>query len=232
MKKFRRLALLIGIVFLLLIFYIIPRKIQIKQIVCESQLGTCSERIQSILATHIGENIHEVKKSIQNDLSLTTKDDTIVVYRYPSTLFVSIYETQPEFALKQKEGDSFRLVDNQGYVVSEAQETILPFAIINSDLPQVGTKLDDSQIFALTLLKDLSKSYQLSEGSLSEEGLLVTLPTKVSILFPLEGDRDVILGSFILVINQLNSVKEGSTMEKVNLTGKIIDLRFKNPVIR
>jgi cell division septal protein FtsQ len=195
-------------------------------------LGECSERVQSILSSHIGENLVQAKSSIRQDLQLSTKNDTVIVYRYPSTLSVSIYETEPVFAIKQKDADNFRLIDQEGYVVSESQTTSLPFAVIESDLPPVGSQLDEKQLFALKLLLDLSKSYQLTDGTLTSEGLLVTLPTKTQVLFPLEGDRDTILGSFVLVINQLNSVKEGSTMEKVSLVGKTIDLRFKNPVIK
>jgi cell division septal protein FtsQ len=231
MKKFRRPVILLCVV-IVLIFYLIPRKIIIKDIECKSQLGECSERIQAILASHIGQSLFVAKKAIFSDLALSTKDDTVIMYRYPSKLLVSVYETEPLFALKQKDSDSFRLIDQDGILVSEAQETALPFAIIETDLPQVGAQLEEKQVFALHLLKDLSKSYQLHEGTLTDDGLLVMLPTKTLILFPLEGDRDTILGSFVLVINQLNSVKEGSTMEKVSLVGKTIDLRFKNPVIR
>ena len=232
MKKSRRPIFVIAIIIAVAIFILIPRKIHIKEITCKSQLGECSERVQSILASHIGQSLSEATSSIKKDLQLSTKDDTVITYRYPSTLSVSIYETEPVFAIKQKDADNFRLIDQEGFVVSESQETTLPFADIESDLPAVGSKLDEKQLFGLKLLLDLSKSYQLTNGTLEEDGLLVTLPTKTHVLFPLEGDRDTILGSFILVINQLNSVKEGSTMEKVSTLGKTIDLRFKNPVIR
>lgn len=211
----------------------LPRKIIVKNIVCTSQSGECSQRIVSRVGQFVGMPLPLAQKSIKDFLTneLVSKDIT-VRYLYPSTLSVSVFETEPVFALSNNEENSFRLLDEQGNVLSDSNETNLAYATLSGDLPAVGMKVDAGQVFALGILSDLASSYQISKGELVDDGLLVELPTKTKVLFPLEGDHELLLGSFILVINQLNSVKVGSTMEKVGLASKTLDLRYKNPVIR
>jgi hypothetical protein len=50
-------------------------------------------------------------------------------------------------------------------------------------------------------------------------------------IFPLEGDRDVLVGAFRLIYSQLNQDAQTSKIEGVK-TPFTIDLRYKNPVIR
>lgn len=235
MKKRKLLVycyIFIATIVLGFVFYL-PRKIIIKNIECESQYGNCSERVMVLLGNYVGQSLYESKKTINESLPSDVVRNTITFrYLYPSTLRIGVIETKPEFALGNMDKTDFRLVDTDGNVLSKVTGTSLPIVKIESDLPEVGTVLDENYIFALGLMRDLFRTYNLTEGVVTNNGLLVELPTKTNVLFPLEGDRDVLLGSFVLVINQLNTESSSSTMDKQVLVGKTVDLRFKNPVIR
>lgn len=231
----RRLQAYISFVLVLLgvfTMWLLPRKIIIKEITCKSQNGVCSESIQRITERFTGKSLSTSENGIKQTLSGSLAHDVTFRYQYPSVLVVSVIETKPEFALSNKEQNDFRLVDVTGNVLAHSQTTDLPYISMKSDLPEVGSTLSEKNLFALKLLSDLAKNYQLSYGELTDASLVIELPTKTKVLFPLEGDRELILGSFVMVINQLNSVKTGSTMEKGLLSGKTVDFRFKNPVIR
>ncbi len=232
-RKVKNFCLIVLVFLLVGLLLYIPRKIVIKNIVCTNQYGECGERVLGIVAGHNGQTLSIAKRQIKSDLSEgLVKKDIVFRYQYPSTLLVSVYETQPEFALSNNEANDFRLVDNEGNVLSVAEQVSLPFAKVNSDLPSVGDRLDQKYLFALRILRDLAKTYDLPSGTLANDGLLIDLPSGIAVLFPLEGDRDVLLGSFVLIMNQLNRVKSSSTMDKVSLVGKTLDLRFKDPIIR
>lgn len=233
MKKMRSALKILACLIILAIIWQIPKKIIIKHIDCESQYGACSPRLQELLRKYIGSNVSAAKKDIRAELTESVKEDLLIKYHYPGTLRVVVYETEPVFAFTNTEETDFRLIDHEGYVVSQSGETSLPYAKVTIELPAIGEKIDDRYLFALSTLRDLAKSYEIQRGEITDEGLLVELPTKTKVLFPLDGDRDTILGSFVLVINQLNSVKATSTMEKAaTVAEKTVDLRFKNPVIR
>jgi hypothetical protein len=233
MRKIRRIIVIFLVIILFGGLWYLPRKIVVKSVECKNQEGECSQRIIDIVSKYVSYDLRNARKGIESDLRVElVGNDINFRYIYPSTLRVNVYETRPEFALSNLEANSFRLVDSSGNILTEASSTVLPYAKVANELPNVGERLDEKYVFGLKLLSDLSRSYQLSQGELSLAGLVIELPTQTKVLFPLEGDRDVVLGSFILVINQLNSVKNSSTMEKQVLAGKTVDLRYKNPVIR
>lgn len=232
-KKLLRIFYVLALIIFLGAFWYIPRRIIIKNFVCESQHASCSERVTTLLENYKGQSLSEAKKNIKTNLPADlVRNEISFQYHYPSTLLVGVVETKPEFALSNNDKTDFRLVDEEGNVLSTVTASTLPTAKMEAELPAVGTRLDDEYIFALGIMRDLARSYQLTEGSLTNTGLLVELPTKTKVLFPLEGDRDVLLGSFVLVINQLNTTTTSSTMDRQVLVGKTVDLRFKNPVIR
>jgi hypothetical protein len=55
--------------------------------------------------------------------------------------------------------------------------------------------------------------------------LLVELPGQIRVIFPLEGDSDILLGGLRLIYSKIK--------EDGNLAGySQIDMRYKNPVLR
>jgi hypothetical protein len=232
MHKLKKYLIGITIIIGIAVLWHLPRKIVVKEIICINKEGTCSERITTGLDHYRGKSLRESQSGIQEYLSHELIRESSFRYLYPSTLQITLVEAKPEFALGSLDESSFRLIDNAGYVLSTAESSPLPFATVSMELPAVGTKLDEKTLFGLRILLDLSKSYQITKGELTSDSLVIELPTSTRVLFPLEGERDVILGSFVLVMNQLNTVKNSTTMEKVALADKTVDLRYKNPVIR
>ena len=51
------------------------------------------------------------------------------------------------------------------------------------------------------------------------------------VIFPLKGDREVLMGTLLVILNQLNSEGRGTKIEDIN-NFKVIDLRYNNPVIK
>ena len=198
-------------------------KVQIK---CQSQYGTCPEEISSKLNSLNGKSLFSAKKGSSNILkSAFIVSEYSMQYKIPNTLQMDVLIKKPIFAIKSSVSNTFGLIDQYGTVLALSENSTLPNIVATSDLPKVGTRVDDKILFALNLAGGVFQMYQVKDGIMSENTLLVELPGQIKVIFPLEGDYKVLLGSLRLIYSKLqidsNAVKYTQ-----------IDLRFKNPVVR
>jgi hypothetical protein len=88
-----------------------------------------------------------------------------------------------------------------------------------------GTKVDDKLLLAAQLVSDLYNLYAVKTGEIQNDYLQVDQVMGKSVVFPLTGDRDLLIGSIRFILSRL---KVESFDPRINL----IDLRFKNPVLK
>ncbi len=222
------------IAFFVSLFFIIPKKLKIKKIVCQSQFGPCNASVLgSINKIENGEkNLNDVKKELQGILSSSALvSDYSLHFQFPNIVEVNLLERKPEYAIKAKGTDSYALIDKEGYVIYFQDLTGLPVLITTEPPPNVGEVVSDKTFFALEILRGMFSSYQVREGIIEDESLVIELSQGPKVIFPLEGEKDVLLGSLRLVLSKLNNDGQDSKIEKVS-GASIIDLRFKNPVIK
>ena len=97
------------------------------------------------------------------------------------------------------------LVDRNGKALSVASGSALPVVAIAENLPKAGQNIGDSDLFALNLALGVSQMYQINESVVQDGSLLVELPGQFRVLFPLEGDTQVLLGSLRLIYSKIQS---------------------------
>jgi len=224
------------ILFVLLVssFFVVPKKIKIKNIVCQSQFGPCNASILgSINKIGNGEkSYYDVKRELQGTLaSNILVSDYSFHFRFPNIVEVNLLERKAKYAIKAEGTDSYALVDEEGYVIYFQDLTGLPFLTTIEPPPNVGKKVSDKVAFALEILYGTFSSYQVREGIIENESLVIELSQGPKVIFPLEGEREVLLGSLRLVLSKLNNDSQDFKIENVS-GASIIDLRFKNPVIK
>ena len=132
---------------------------------------------------------------------------------------------KPVFALKDAGGSSIVLVDKDGKVLSGTGGTALPVVEISGGLPKEGQNVGTADLFALNLAGGVNQMYQVRESLLQDNTLLVELPGQIRVIFPIEGDVGVLLGSLRLIYSKIQS--DGNPNGYTQ-----IDLRFVNPVLR
>lgn len=93
----------------------------------------------------------------------------------------------------------------------------------------MGEKVSQENLFVLNLIYSLYSSYQVGGGKIENQGLVIQLPQGITVIFPLEGDEAVLLGSLRVILDRLNEDIKDSRIEK---EVKVIDLRFQNPVLK
>jgi len=222
------LGLVIGL------FFSLPRVLKIREVDCQSQFGPCNAEIQKSI-----ERIKNGEKSLNDtkeELDLLLASEILISnysfqFQLPDVLGVNVIERKPKYALKVKGADSYALVDGEGYVIYFQKLTSLPILTVPEPPPNVGEPVPKDVFFGLELLYSMFSTYQIREGIIENETLVIELSQGPKVIFPLEGERDVLLGSLTLVLSRLNSGDEETRIE--NVPGvSIIDLRFKNPVIK
>lgn len=233
MRAFQKYAFLslkfILIVFIVSLFFLLPRLVKIKNIACQSQYGPCNQEVSEKIQKSTGRSLESSKAYIRREL----KNETLVKdfsfqYKFPSTLQVYISERKPKFSLKSSRGGQISMVDKDGLVLYNKDSTNLPTVVIDDPLPKPSEEVDKKYFFALEIVSALSP-YPKSFAKVSGNTLTIELIDQLGVIFPLEGDRDLLLGSFILVYNELIKQTKDS---RIKGTLGVIDLRFKNPILR
>lgn len=230
MKKSLLKSLLIIFSFLALLYF--PYKlIKINEIKCSSQNDVCNSLIVQKLEKIKGESLNTAKKRIKE----TLRNDFIVkdfrlYFRLPDKIWVEIIERKASFALGDLEGKKSLLVAKDGNVISSGDSFGLPSLSTSEKLPGIGEKVDEKTLFASKILIAISNNFSIKRAERRKDLLLIELVNSTKVIFPLEGDKDLILGSFFLIESKLNK-EDFNTRINVD-EPLIIDLRYKNPVLR
>ena len=219
----------LGLILLLVAsFFLLPFFIKIKNISCQSQYGPCSNDLNQKLDGYKNKSLREAKKGITRELK---NDNTVSQFgfqlKFPATLKIDLIEDKALYALVKESDPNFFLVNKDGTVIKIVAETNLPRVILESTPPNVGEKVSSENLFALKIVYDLWTLYQIKEGAITQNYLTIMHPTGIKVIFPLEGDKDLLIGSLQLILSRLNGATKDS---KINVS--TIDLRFKNPVLK
>ncbi|MFC1626015.1 cell division protein FtsQ/DivIB [Patescibacteria group bacterium] len=200
---------------------LVQKLITIKEVECKSQYGDCPDGLIGQDLTNFNtQSLFSVKKqltkSLRNNYLIS---DFSLQYQFPNKLLVNILLKKPIFSLKNDESDMFMQVGESGVVLSLENSSHLPTVYTKDSGYSVGETVNKSELFALRLIEGVFSMYQVRSGRLNVESLTVELPTSLRVIFPLEGDRNILLGALRLIYSKGENIKE-------------IDLRYKDPVLR
>ncbi|HKC04839.1 MAG TPA: hypothetical protein VKC54_03130 [Patescibacteria group bacterium] len=177
------------------------------------------------IAAFNGKNLVSAKAGVSKALKKNyIVSDFSLQFKLPNILSVQVLAKKPVFALYNTATNQSALIGPEGETLSISSGTSLPRLFINQNLPKPGERVSANYLFALKLIGGVFEMYQVGEGDLQSGSLTVDLPGPIKVIFPLEGDRDVILGALKLIYAKT----QGEGSRKFSQ----IDLRYKNPVLR
>ena len=231
MKVKKILILVVAVGILVFPFYLPPRLVTIKKVTCASQFGPCNSQIISQLdSLSMGKLVkvrNEIKKTLTQNVLVK---EYYVQFRFPNELKVDLLEAKPKYALKDK-NNNILLIDERGIAITQSAYSSLPTIETDGELPEVGEEVDEKLLFAAEIIYDMFSLYGIDKGAITEDSLELEGANGITIRFPLEGDRQVLVGSLVLIISRLNTPDEITRIEEIAEV-KEIDLRYKNPVLR
>ena len=212
-------------------FYLAPRLVTITKISCNSQFGPCNKEISSQLDLLPKGKLAIVRDEIQKTLANNVLvKEYLIQFRFPNEIKVDLLEKKPKYALKDK-NNNILLIDEGGFAITQSSISSLPTIELDSELPKVGETVNEKFLFAAEIIYDMFSLYGAESGKIIADSLEMRGASGVKIRFPLEGDRQVLVGSLVLILSRLNTPDEVTRIEGIHEVSEI-DLRYKNPVLR
>lgn len=218
MKKF---ILFVGLLILIVSGGVLfVRSVKISKVVCKSQFGPCENELDSKLQSAKGKTIFDAKTLLNEVLKKDTKILRFSVgFQLPAGFNVSVIEKKAIVAFVPRGGGDFILVSGDGEILAHDKNSLLPKVTSYLELDH------ERLVYVANLVSSLYIFYNVNSAIVDSDGIKISGINGMDVIFPLDGDRDVILGSLSLILSRLPSVKEDTKI-------KVIDLRFKNPVLR
>lgn len=212
-------------------FIFFSGRIVIKNITCKSQYSYCGGYLDGKLSGVGGGNYRIIKRELKRLLdSEGIVQKYNILYRPPDGILVNVVIRKGIVALKT--GSEYYVIDRNGFIISKVKSTNLVYFSADGVKYNVGDRIDDRLLFYSLLVVGTNKMFPMEKAFVDERGdLEIKLRGSLLVLFPKEGDRDVLLGSLRLIINQLNKDSQNLRIEK-DMNSMILDLRYKNPVIK
>jgi len=163
------------------------------------------------------ESLYKAKRDSGKILNQNPKVlDYSLQFKLPNTLLINLITKKPYFAIIDTDTNTTLLLDEKGVFLSQTDKTTLPTIIQKGKSPN---------LFALKIVAGVKSMYSVSSGEIKNESLVVDMQDGLRVVFPLEGDADVLLGSLRLIYSRVSTG---------DLVGKYsqVDLRFHNPILR
>ena len=218
-KKLFTFIVATGCVVLLVIGY---NRVRITNIECQSQFGPCDEEIENVLNPFKGTTLLKAYSGIRKVLNEHPKVARYTVqFSNPSTLQAEIMQRRPQVAVIAEGDDQYYLYSEEGVLLDMENETQLPTVRIMD----ISVITEEQMQFVVAMAYILNQTYNVQTVVIQQGGMEFEVTGAPKIIFPVQGDIDVLLGSLTFVLSQLNSQLGDFRME-------FIDFRFKNPVIK
>ena len=219
--KYLRFGIYILLIFFLFFpFLILPRIIKVRVVECYNQYGLCSNEFLTKVNPVLNESFDTAKKKVAEEFKNTKLiEDYSFRFKLPATLRIDLILKKPKYALYNKNMNETVVLDTKGIVLEKVEKSNLPYIVTSDNLPNIGEMVESKKTFALEIIYGIYYLYQVKSGEIVDDSLEVKIPEAGKIIFPLMGERDILLGSMKLILSGSGKFKE-------------IDLRYKNPVVR
>ena len=204
----------------------------VKDIHCKSQYGPCDGQDINYAQGFMGQNIFFVStKRVEEELEQNFKNErTYVIKVLPNTLDIVVEKRKTTFGLSRQSANArgVFLVSKAGTILSFETDSALPVLTLGQDYetPVVGKTIGETVKGAGRILDLVRHVQTIKKSKLDKTDLWVTISqgsTNVDAIFNVENDPQVQVGALQLIL------------EKAKMDNKIpgvIDLRFKNPVLK
>jgi hypothetical protein len=192
---------------------------------CESQFGDCPSDVNSGLKSLNSKNLFDARRKANSYLKNSyLVSDYSIQYKLPNIMLINIIAKKPYFAIKDSSSGKIILIDRRGIVLAESEDSGLPMIEVADSLKKIGEEVDKKYLFALNLISGVNEMYQVRYGMIANDALTVDIPHGLRVIFPLEGDSEVLLGGLRLIYAKVTAEYLGTYSQ--------IDMRYKNPVLK
>jgi hypothetical protein len=213
------------------VFYALPRVVKVNKIVCVSQYGACQKDLEDMIRKGEKKSYYQALKIVKEGLQkeLLVKDYSFY-YKFPGIVNVYLILDKSYFAVRSLGSGKIYLINKNGIVVLQSDKTELPILDVGLDF-KVGENIGAGLTNGLKTYALFTRLYNTDYATLKESYFETKVKKGPLILFPLDADSESLVGAARLIIFKLNSEQQNFRMDKP-VAEIVVDLRFKNPVLR
>ena len=150
----------------------------------------------------------------------------------PTALTINLIERSPKIALYPSETKKFLLADEEGKIINMVDNSNLQKISVDRKLPNLGENIDREILFGILLTLDAANIDKIVEAKIEKNSLVISYKEGPKVTFPLDGDRKTLIGGLNLILSQLNTSSNATTIENEDLGNLKIDMRYRNPVLQ
>jgi cell division septal protein FtsQ len=211
---------------MILLPLLMPRYVSIRKIDCISQYGSCNSSLNDSISKVKKGNMIDTDNNLKNVLenNIFVKEYRMR-YSFPDKLILNVIERNPSYALTDSSFQKYLLLDKSGLILNEVDMTSLPTIIVDEIRLKPGDRVEKNQLFALNIIQSIYTTYKPKSAKIENNSLLVELEDNLKIIFPLEGENDLLVGSMFFILSKLKKDEAGVG----NIA--VIDLTYKSPVL-
>jgi hypothetical protein len=226
----RKAGFFLILVFVVLVVVFCFKVSKISSIECVSQFTKCNgntlasiEKVEksSIVATKIN-----LKKALSDD-PLVKKYS--LQLKLNGKYIVLIEERIPKYCLKSNnenyffDSDSVLIKINGGENIKCIEESGISY--------KLRDRLNNKDSFLQNVFYNMRNISDLGRAYVENENLIVEYKGKTKLIFPTEGDAEVLAGKAYYTVSQFDKI-EKYIIDIGNLSVSEIDFRYKDPVVR
>ena len=214
------------------LIFAVKRLVVINKVDCSSQYGPCGREVEEIAFTAVGKNLFEAIDGLKKGLRENNLIDSFYFqYKLMDRLEVKVKIKKADYAVKDEVKNLIYLINSKGEIFISVQESNLPIIYTSEFSFKEGEKVENDYLVMLQVFSDINQLYKVKKANLLSDRMEISLEDNPLLIFPYGKEREVLVGSTRLIIEQLNSAVQKFKIEK-GVDDLVVDLRYKNPVIR
>ena len=204
--------------------------IKVNDVVCVSQFYTCNEGLQN--------DINSIKKgsliNTRGNLIRLLKNEVIVKnfsfqYQLDGKLILHIDEREFKYCITNKQNSYY--ADELGTVIKSVSGIGVNCIQNTSSVYKIKDYLNSKDLLSEQIFNRLRSIKTLESGIIDENKFVIEYEDGIKLIFPLEGQSDVLIGKAYYTISQFGKINEyiiGNGSSGITE----VDFRYNNPIIR
>lgn len=227
MRKAFIFLFLFFVLFLALYYFRISK---ITSISCVSQFTKCNENTLSLIGSIQKTSIYQTNVNLKKMLS---QDPLVKKYSLQLKLNgkynILIEERVPKYCLKNI--SEIYYFDADGMVIKTGGSDNIKCIDFTGASYRLRDTLNSKDAFTQSVFYKIRNISELGRAYVENNNLIVEYRGKTKLIFPTEGDSDILAGKAYYTVSQFDKI-EKYIIDIGNVSVSEIDFRYKNPIVR
>jgi len=204
--------------------------VKVHEIVCISQFYACNESIRNDIDSVSKDSMIKTRGALIGLL----RNEAIVKnfsfqYQLDGKLILHVNEREPKYCITNKVNSYY--ADELGVVIEIVNGMEVNCIQNINTTYKMKDSLNNNDLLSAQIFYKIRRLSTVESGLIEEKNFVIEYKDRIKLIFPLEGQPDVLIGKAYYTISQFGKINQYITE---NGFGGIteVDFRYNNPIIR